>query len=105
MLDLDLLRKIAQADPTKLPPLMIHDNNVWPGPAMCDTKGSVHMCEADLWRLKNKGIVVKLVASRGPGVCEYKIDLSVESLTGGKEKPLDDKKSKINLMLDKNKED
>jgi len=52
----DMLKDVFDAAPENLPGFYVHPNDKWTGDAWVDSKGHLHMCEADFFKLKNMGM-------------------------------------------------
>lgn len=52
----DMLKQVFEADSKNLPGLYVHPNDKWTDDAWVDSKGHIHMCEADYFQLKNWGL-------------------------------------------------
>jgi len=52
----NMLKAVFEAEPENLPGLVVHTNASWINDPWVDSKGHLHMNEADFFRLKNDGM-------------------------------------------------
>lgn len=86
-----MLKAVFEAEPENLPGLVVHTNASWINDTWVDSKGHLHMNEADFLRLKNDGMpTIHLKTIKD--VSFFKIDTGkkIEKLNPDQKKAKDD---------------
>ena len=71
----EAIKKIYESEPHNLPMIIVHGNAYWSDPAMADSKGRLHMCEADFLYMKSQGAPTKLVREIDKTKSEHVFDI------------------------------
>lgn len=98
-LTIETLRELCNGDASKLPRIIVHDNEMWDGPAMPDNKGRVHMSDKMMLDTIASDLPVKFIRRWNATSIEFAFDLQDHHLWhNGKQAPIQSRQERQELL-------